>query len=293
MIVANHIGQVLGWSITKSYGIDHVYYFNLGDTGVTIFLILSGIVLGNSYIHKPVIYKQFIIKRFNRIYPTYWLALTAAIPIITIRDTLQNTPLTILHTNPHIWVCSFFGFCGLIGRWGGPFLVTGWFIGLIITLYFLFPFLAGYIRFYPHRTLALTFIISTISHLITHPSVISLPNQPETWFPLGRLFEFTFGIYLATLLPTKFWHSLDHLNSYFHQLFKFTSDLSFPLFLIHYPLLFSIKFFQTIFPIYLSISFYLFLALLLSGLIYQINALFEKYRNIAYSLINLHFLPKT
>ncbi len=51
------------------------YLFNLGNTGVELFFIISGFVIFMS-INKMKNSKEFIINRFTRLYPTYWTCVT-------------------------------------------------------------------------------------------------------------------------------------------------------------------------------------------------------------------------
>jgi peptidoglycan/LPS O-acetylase OafA/YrhL len=66
-----------------------------------------------------------------------------------------------------------------------------------------------------------------------------LPMRPLDWFPLCRIFEFSLGIYLSIVLPRT---PLNYIESSGRSasFISFIAKISFPLFLIHYPLLFII-----------------------------------------------------
>lgn len=54
-------------------------FFN-GPAAVSVFFVISGLVLSLRYFQqpdKPIHYREFIIKRLFRLYPAYWVALTA------------------------------------------------------------------------------------------------------------------------------------------------------------------------------------------------------------------------
>jgi len=55
--------------------------------------------------------------------------------------------------------------------------------------------------------------------------------------------KFGLGIYLALVLPRDFWFKFS-LPTHFkiHKPIAFLSDIAFPLFLIHHPFLFAVKF---------------------------------------------------
>jgi len=63
-----------------------------------------------------------------------------------------------------------------------------------------------------------------------------LPNEPLRWFPLCNVFEFGLGMYLATVVSRGFWRRLNGFAR-FDALASFIGRLSFPLFLVHFPLL--------------------------------------------------------
>jgi peptidoglycan/LPS O-acetylase OafA/YrhL len=58
------------------------FLFNLGNTGVELFFIISGFVIFMS-INKMKSSKEFIVNRFSRLYPTYWTCVTFTTLLIT------------------------------------------------------------------------------------------------------------------------------------------------------------------------------------------------------------------
>ncbi|CNF37719.1 acyltransferase family protein [Yersinia frederiksenii] len=66
-------------------------HFNLGQFGVVIFFILSGMVIPYSLGNSKQAIKKFITSRFFRLYPAYWLSvLFAVLSAILFTDTLPE-----------------------------------------------------------------------------------------------------------------------------------------------------------------------------------------------------------
>lgn len=243
LLLLAHICQTIGNPIGGNLIRVRFFFFgSLGGLAVTIFLILSGAVLELRYGKKDINYLQFITKRCLRIYPIYYLSLLFGIMIYFIRYYNGTGHFLAGFQNLGIGdiVLSITGGYAFVGKWGGPFVETSWFIALIMTMYILFPFLSREIEKRPIISISFLFLISIVSGFIVAKYKI-LPNMPLAWFPLCRVFEFSFGIYLAIVLPRI---SLNYLESSrrLGLFFSSISELSFPLFLIHYPLLFMINY---------------------------------------------------
>lgn len=272
LLLIAHIGQTIHSPIGDFFGVPHFYFVSLGGLAVTIFLILSGTVIELQYSKKNVDYLLFILKRILRIYPVYYLCLLFGIVIYFFQS---------YHDTGHIFasfskigivdiLCSITGSYAFIGRWSGPFVGTSWFISLIITMYVFYPFLSQIIRKQPLISICILLFISTLSRLILGTYEV-LPKRPLDWFPLCRVFEFSFGIYLATSLPKK---TFDFLKASrrFRSVATFISALSFPLFLIHYPILFIINYLTSHgVNMILSICCYISISLILSWIILAID----------------------
>ena len=74
LVIVTHIAQTFNHPLGRRFGIPG-YYVSLGGLAVTIFLILSGLVLELKYGTKKLQILKFFIKRCLRIYPVYWLCL--------------------------------------------------------------------------------------------------------------------------------------------------------------------------------------------------------------------------
>jgi peptidoglycan/LPS O-acetylase OafA/YrhL len=241
LLLLAHIGQEIRNPIGDFFGVPYFYYVSLGGLAVTVFLILSGAVLELKYGGLKIRYLQFISKRCLRIYPVYYLSLLLSIMIYFIRFYPDTGHFWAIFSKLGIRdiILSFTGGYAFVGGWGGPFVANSWFIALIMTMYILFPFLSREINKRPIVSISFLFLISFMSRLIVGKYGI-LPNRPLDWFPLCRIFEFSLGIYLSIALHSvsiNYSKSSKHLASFI----SFISEISFPLFLIHYSLLFLIN----------------------------------------------------
>jgi len=118
LVVLYHAGGVLVWG-NKLHG----------DVGVDIFVILSGVglMLGSAAQDAG----QFFLRRFKRIFPTYWVVLTAYV--------VANTHFLELHYSPTDLVLHFLGIHAWFGdAYGMSINDSFWFITLIVTLYLLY-----------------------------------------------------------------------------------------------------------------------------------------------------------
>ena len=235
-----------------------VFQTHLGMIAVYILIFVSGAVLEYNYqsVTNFSDTMRFYIKRILRIYPAYWMSLFLG---IAIAPGLLNEPFSYL----------FLQFIGIQTITGdllhNPINPMGWFIGVIICLYLLFPFLSMAIKKHPYVSLLVVTIISFILRLI----FIYFPNHfpfgyfPERWFPLCSLFEFCLGIFVVRLSLYPKW--VNKSNT-----IKFLSDISFYVFLTHFVL-------GTILDIPSNFSFYIVTVCLFSYLFYLGDNTFQKW----------------
>lgn len=118
LVVLYHAGGVLTWN-------NHLH----GDLGVDMFVILSGLGLSLSPAYPGA--KAFLRRRLVRIFPVYWLVLTAYVLLNTHFLQLNYTPANIaLH------------YLGIHGWFGDRYAMTindsFWFITLILSLYLMY-----------------------------------------------------------------------------------------------------------------------------------------------------------
>lgn len=277
LLLMSHIGQTIGSPLGIFFGIPHFYHVSFGGLAVTIFLILSGIVLELQYGNKNINTPKFLIKRILRIYPVYYLSLLFGIVVYSMKSYYYtgNIISNFSSLGVHDIILCITGAYAFVGEWGGPFVDTSWFIALIITLYLFYPFLSIKIKKNPNTYICVIFFISVLSRLILGKYQI-LPMRPLDWFPLSRIFEFSLGIYLVTILPQKAFNLLESKKPY-SFLISFLSTLSFPLFLVHAPFLFIIKYLPMRGTNHLlSILCYLSVSVLFSWILLEIDKRFPR-----------------
>lgn len=243
MVVFSHILFTIGrpWLqiCQPSFGIHPFSWSSWGEIGVTLFLTLSGFSLEYNYGGMHISFGRFYAKRVFRIYPIYYMSLLLGLMVhiaFACWGTLyRGTPSPLL---PDFGFLDFFlalsGLNAFFGKWGGPFVWSSWFIGLIMVLYLCYPTISWACRRSPWACITLLFLISLISRILVSGSNIFFHNS-VAWFPLNRFFEFGLGVFLAGLIKRD---RLKSLNQTLEKLplLTFFSAISFPLFLIHDPL---------------------------------------------------------
>jgi peptidoglycan/LPS O-acetylase OafA/YrhL len=276
LIIVGHIFQSLSNPFPSFLPLYGIYPINMGGIGVTLFIIVSGISLQLNYGMLQLNYKDFILRRLVRLYPVYWMVLVIGILVYLIRFTT--------HTNNYLpvvpeWTLSIgnilltiTGLHSLFGQWGGSFVLTSWFIGVILVLYLLFPILSKCIKLYPTTSILTLLAISVVSRWILAQNIILLPYRPIDWFPLCRIFEFGLGIYLVCIIGKGFWFKFNLNYQIIDNFISRMGELSFPLFLMHWPFIFLIPLFVSIgINVILIIGLFFLWVILLSWLVYLID----------------------
>jgi len=204
-----------GWSYME------IYPLTASMLAVYGLIIVSGAVMEYNYseIRKFSEYKLFVLKRFFRLYPAYWMSLIFG---LAIAGGYFNVSLTSL----------FLQFSGLFiftqnGDWSPDTInIMGWFIPTIFFLYLLFPLLSKAVKNHPYPSMAVSLIITFVSrYILIHYTI--LPGwAPWRWFPLCNLFEFCLGIYIVRM-------SLYPKNSVDHPVIAELADFTFYIFIFH------------------------------------------------------------
>ncbi len=234
-LLFGHLSSSLHGGPYSFWLVKGIYIVAPGSLAVQIFLFISGVSLQLQYGSRSYKYSDYILKRLLRIYPVYYMSLVLGIMVFLYRDYQQTRSFfsCLSSFNFQDLMLSLSGFYVFFGKWGGPFVRTSWFVGLIVSLYFAFPFLSKYIRKNPHVWIIIFFLISVVSrYIITRYT--SYPFRLFRWFPLCRIFEFSFGIYLAVVAK----------SSLLQKTFEFIGKLSFPLFLVHMPFIYFVGVFM-------------------------------------------------
>ncbi|TXR52191.1 acyltransferase family protein [Reinekea thalattae] len=260
LVFIAHFGQLFNHNLGDFFGIKNFYYVSLGGVGVTLFLLLSGLLLGLTDGNKKRGYFAFIGKKLKRIYPLYWICLPLSLLGYVLGSYVAGDGLPDLAPNGLLvdLFGTLTGFYAWLSLWGGPYNAPSWFIGLIISLYAVGPLLLFGLKRFPYIVLLILLLISVLSRWYVGQEGIPLvsnnlydeakgwayrqfgfmPGRPTDWFPLCRIFEFGFGIYLGLVVPKRVWFSV---NLPGQKISSYLSDLAFPLFLLHLPWLFFVE----------------------------------------------------
>lgn len=231
LVIVGHLGSAVGTYYGMFFGIPHFYYVSLGGVGVTLFLILSGIVLEMTYGYRKYSYFDFVLHRVRRIYGVYWMALLFTIIAASILK-------TDLHLDWQKILSSFSGFQAFLGHPYVEFInAGGWFIGVIVFMYLLYPLLSKLVKLN-----SAYFIIGLMVISVVFRAMLGWYwrdwYRPQDWFPLCRVFEFGLGIWLVYAGKIE---KLPKINIRWQRLFGFLGEISFPLYLVHIPLLVMIN----------------------------------------------------
>jgi peptidoglycan/LPS O-acetylase OafA/YrhL len=234
MVVVQHTAGIfnLNW-LTATYGplgkISGITGLggNLGNIGVELFIILSGCVIEYRYGKQVkaglLEYSRFIKKRIIHLYPAYWMSMLLSIALTP--TLLSLGAIEILNTASGFWILEHSG--SGIPDLVQPINLMGWFIGLMIILYLMYPMLSLVIAEYKYGIHGI-FLAAAAVRII----LLAIWPHGNEWygFPLSRMFEFALGIWLVQ--EGWYWKTKSS-----NRVIAYLSDLSFPVFLVHYLLL--------------------------------------------------------
>jgi peptidoglycan/LPS O-acetylase OafA/YrhL len=233
LVVLLHVGNTLRIPVlTALYGFSGMNW-QIGMWGIALFLVISGSVLEYSYGEriadslKKFNYKDFVIRRIFRIYPAYWLSVIIALVVgynhiagLSITELIK----TLSGFYPFITLAG----APFIGSYAGDINPVGWFICTIVCLYFMYPMISQFLKNHGFCAMVIIILGTVFIRMVIPPGA---QGYNWYWFPLSRIAEFAFGIYIIQIgMYPKI------INSF--QCIRFLSDLSFPIFLVHFSVLF-------------------------------------------------------
>jgi peptidoglycan/LPS O-acetylase OafA/YrhL len=203
--------------------VPYLFYLDYGKLGVWLFIFVSGCSLAASDTSFSSFsdVRSFYQKRFIRIYPAYWVSLLFSLfvlswvmPSLTITDVIR-------------WFSGFQAFFITNPVDAMKINITYWFIGVIVSLYLLYPLLLYPMKKHPNISLISFFFISLASRWIMY-YVFPMFGGGWDWFPSCRLFNFGLGIYLIQkgLFP----------KAISNRTITFVSAMSYYVYLLTYPL---------------------------------------------------------
>jgi peptidoglycan/LPS O-acetylase OafA/YrhL len=230
LVVLAHIFQTLGLPAGDAFGIRGFYYVTIGGLGVTLMLVLSGASLEYAYGGRPRLGAGFMWRRATRIYPTYWLGILVSVLLSGTSALGGRSALTL--------ALDFSGLLVFTGHpWADYLLPMGWFVGVIVAMYALFPAISVLLKRNPRWTLVGLAVVSIVSRVVVGRV---LPDaRAIDWFPLCRVFEFGIGAWavLGASRLRRIRMCCAGITGGAARAWSGAANLSFPVFIVHYPLL--------------------------------------------------------
>jgi peptidoglycan/LPS O-acetylase OafA/YrhL len=202
----------------------YLFYIDYGRIGVWLFVFASGcsLALNDTEFSNLSEVKNFYKKRLIRIYPPYWVSLLFSllifnwvIPSLTVTDAAR-------------WFSGFQMFFATTSIEFTKINITYWFIGSIVSLYFLYPLLFYVMKKHPSISLLSFFFVSLASRYIMF-YVFPMFISGWDWFPACRIFNFALGIYLIQkgLFP----------KAISNRTIAFLGTMSFYVYLVGFPIM--------------------------------------------------------
>jgi len=228
-----------------------LYGFNLGFTGVYLFFIISGFVILLT-LEKTNSWKDFVINRFSRLYPTYWTCVTFTTIIILFR-------LKFHHSFSFSILPQYFANMTMFQSYlnyeniDGPYWTM--LIEMIFYLYMLFIFISKKLHYI--ETISM-FMLIPISFCYTHFFCASFPilfKQLIKFFPLISYFPlFCAGIvfYKIKFQKNLLIRNIYLIICYFCQLMATSAGNRDALFLSSYQISLMLLIYFVIFYLYIT-----------------------------------------
>ncbi len=226
MVVIQHISLNKWLNLViplEATSIPFVGTIGIGQIGIMVFIFCSGAVLEYQY-SKVNQWLSFIYKRVTRVYPAYWISLILGMLFLNASWTGQ-TVWTLLDQG--LGLSKY-----LVINHDLMFNPVGWFIGLIVIFYILFPALTWILDKYP-----LSSSIIIICGSFTCRELLFIINPDPSgmglfhWYisPLSNI-----GLFFLGMVVTKYHLFPNIVNKY--TIIIFLSELSFYIFLVHQPI---------------------------------------------------------
>lgn len=163
---------------------DNIFSVDTGTVGCILYFIISGASLSYVY-QRKIEKKQYYIKRFERIYPMFWIAFIFFFSLAFRIDGSykQNIPLTRV-------IYTVLGIDAIAECVYPTFYTVGeWFLGVIIFLYIIFPILKKCVEEFPWASFMVPTLIGIIVDYTYSNTQIHISLLFVVWIPL-----FVFGM---------------------------------------------------------------------------------------------------
>lgn len=188
------------------------WYFPHGEVGVLLFFCISGYVVSQPFLNKPSSdwkVRAFYLRRFIRIYPPYFIALSACFFVLQIFGHVPQSASSYNSSNISLnysYLASLFYMHGFIfdapSRLNPPI----WSLEIEIIFYAVIPVLMFFYMKISSRTTRIASIVAVISGLIVFTAVASSQFEIGESFRLGVLIHsylFLLGVLAADISGDK------------------------------------------------------------------------------------------
>jgi len=187
MIIFFHYNVWTGRIVSADY-VFLKYHIFIGTIGVSLFIIVSGASLMLSTKNNYEVF-DFYKRRFISIFPLFYF--TYIFFVLTYAVIFQISPFS--ERNPVSFILTIIGLDGLLSyRIPNYYLIGEWFLGCIIIIYLMFPFIKYLFTLNKHLYMLASFIIWLLIYKFYNL------DMPIYSFPLFRIFEFIFGMYFVS-----------------------------------------------------------------------------------------------
>jgi exopolysaccharide production protein ExoZ len=189
MVVYAHFLGLLKRHGSGSLGLDR---FRIGDSGVDIFFVISGLIMVVTSAIKPVSPAQFLQRRIQRIVPTYWFYSTLmVIAVLAVPGLLNTAQFDLEHV-----VKSFLFIPEYHPRitnsiW--PILVQGWTLNYEMFFYLLF----AVSLLIPRQGLRIAALVAVLAALVATGRIAAFTSPIALTWTSQLLLEFAAGCLLG------------------------------------------------------------------------------------------------
>ncbi len=168
-----------------------------GHYGVQLFILFSGYGLMRAYMNRKISWSDFILKRLNKLYPTFIIAALILILIITIK---YNYFLGYLGFRDFFIKLSLLSnlIPGKALTLNGPW----WFYSMIVQLYAVFPLIVLLYKKFKEKALFAVVVLSYVLLILFNDYFVSIDLSLYYQF-IGHLPEFILGVFFATRKEIK------------------------------------------------------------------------------------------
>ena len=210
-----------------------VSFFKYGFIGVDIFFVISGFLMATIY--KDSNFKEYFIRRFNRLIPPYYLTILITVIISFFILEYRELKETIYQTWYALSFISNFGYWldnTYFNKDNFKPLLHMWSLAIEFQFYFIVPFIALLIRKYKYMIIIIFFISLIMCFMTTEVS-----SKTSFFIIFFRIWEFFLGYIIANYAFFKNLRLINNLKKNILSLFLFLILITAPFLAINFSLI--------------------------------------------------------